>query len=170
MKVITSSKKGIFLGSVGKHFLWICLAFFTPVFLEARLMQYISLPKQRDRADLVVIAKPISVRETGEQSTLPNIWTQLPNGEKKTYMALGIETKFEILVALKGDDKLKYFVLHHFRRPGSETVEINGPGLVSFDPKARKQFLMFLKKESDGRYAAVYGQTDPNQSIMEIGR
>lgn len=162
-------KKNIVFGVSVKCLILTCLAFFTPVFLDARILQAMSLSEQRDKADLIVIAKPISVRETGKRSPLPNIWTQLPTGEKKAYMAVGIETKFEILVVLKGDDKLKYFVLHHFRRPKLVKIEINGPGLVSFDPKSRKQFLMFLKKESSGRYGAVYGQTDPDQSIVEIG-
>jgi len=40
--------------------------------------------------------------------------------------------------------------------------------LVSFKPGGKKQFLMFLQKEADGRYVAVTGQTDPQLSIIGI--
>jgi hypothetical protein len=35
-------------------------------------------------------------------------------------------------------------------------------------PEGKKQYLMFLQKEADGRYVAVSGQTDPLLSIVGI--
>jgi hypothetical protein len=42
---------------------------------------------------------------------------------------------------------------------------MNGPGFVFFDPSDQKysgDYLMFLIREPDGRYAPTGGQTDPN--------
>ena len=57
-------------------------------------------------------------------------------------------------------------VLHHFTLVKPSAAR--GPDLVSFEPKDKKRFLMFLQKEADGRYVAVSGQTDPQDAIMEI--
>ncbi len=44
------------------------------------------------------------------------------------------------------------------------------PELVAFDPDEKKQYLLFLKRESDGRYSAVVGQTDPADAVREVRR
>jgi len=46
---------------------------------------------------------------------------------------------------------------------------LNGPGLVSFDAgPVPKSYLMFLVRESDGRFAPVAQQTDPRTSVQEL--
>ena len=57
-------------------------------------------------------------------------------------------------------------VLHHYKEADGPTI--NGPGLVTFDPKDRKQYLMFLTRDRDGEYIAVSGQTDPDQSVEAL--
>jgi hypothetical protein len=37
----------------------------------------------------------------------------------------------------------------------------NGPNLATFDPGQHHRFLLFLRREADGRYCPVSGQTDP---------
>ena len=44
----------------------------------------------------------------------------------------------------------------------------NGPNLLSFDPTAHKQYLMFLVKAKDGAYTPVSGQTDANWSVEPL--
>lgn len=117
-------------------------------------------------AELVVIASPTAVRELPERSDLPSIAPAL--------RAIGMETTFEVSALLKGEirgtpgGKPKTLVLHHYRLPASAAPIPNGPGLVSFDPKERKQYLMFLKRDPDGRYQALSGQTDPDLSIEPL--
>jgi hypothetical protein len=81
-------------------------------------------------------------------------------------MGKGVETSFKVLTVLKGERDIKQLVLHHFALASAPASR--GPSLVSFKPEDKKQFLMFLQKEADGRYVAVSGQTDPDSSIIGI--
>jgi hypothetical protein len=117
-------------------------------------------------AELVVIATPTAVRDTPERTDLPYITP----GTR----AIGVETTFEVAVVFKGElrpaaaGKPQTLLLHHYRVPADTMAIPNGPGLVTFDPKSRKQYLMFLKREADGRYQALSGQTDPDMSIEPL--
>lgn len=135
--------------------------------LHARLKQSWNYDSLNEKATLVVIATPTKTAVTSELAPLPNIVTVHGDGTKEDVMGKGVETTFEVLTVLKGEHGTKTFVLHHFAldRPGAAA---NGPGLVSFAPKDQKRFLMFLQKEADGRYAAVSGQTDPDDAIKEL--
>jgi len=134
---------------------------------HARLKQFWSYDSLNDQATLVVIATPIKTAETSERAALPNIVTVHSDGTKENLMGKGVETSFQVLTVLKGERSTKTLVLHHFTLAKSG-VMMNGPDLVSFDPKDKKRFLMFLLKEADGRYIAVSGQTDPQDAIMEM--
>jgi hypothetical protein len=133
---------------------------------HARLMQAWSCDTLNDKATLVVIATPTSVVETSELAALPNITTVYTNGTHEAVMGNGVETSFKVLTVLKGERDIKQLVLHHFALASAPANR--GPSLVSFKPDDNKQFLMFLQKEPDGRYVAVYGQTDPQVSIAGI--
>jgi hypothetical protein len=133
---------------------------------HGRLVQALDYDTQNDKATLVVIATPTEVTETSELAALPNIQTVYNDGRKEDVMGKGVETRFQILTVLKGERSTKTLVLHHFRLV--EPLADGGPDLVSFEPKDKKRFLMFLQKEADGRYVAVCGQTDPAFSIREI--
>ena len=106
-----------------------------------------------DKADLVVIAKPSSTSDTKERSKLPGVGDVIP--------LIGINTEFETRVVLKGDKKVRKFVLHHYKLAEPEVPIVNSPDLAAFDLKSRKSFLLFLIKEADGRYAPASGQVDP---------
>jgi hypothetical protein len=113
------------------------------------------------KADLIVIAKPISTAATTERTML------MPD----RFHVIGINTYFETRVVFKGDKKVKIFVLHHYKLdPDIEKlVIINGPSLVDIDLGKPRAFLLFLTKETDGRYAPVSGQTDPwGLSVIEL--
>jgi hypothetical protein len=45
---------------------------------------------------------------------------------------------------------------------------LDGPGLISFEPNSHKQYLMFLQRDTDGRYVAVTGQEDPIDSVKQL--
>jgi hypothetical protein len=113
-----------------------------------------------DKADLIVIGKPISTEGTRERTVLTDI--------SPPARVVGLSTAFEVRLVLKGDRKLKRFVLHHYKLEHEEPMS-NGPALVMFDPNQSGAFLLFLVKEPDGRYAPVTGQTDPGYyCIIEL--
>jgi hypothetical protein len=66
--------------------------------------------------------------------------------------------------------KLKSFVLLHLREAEPMTMSANGPSLVSFNPADKKRYLMFLKREADGRFSSLCGQTDPAGAIKDLGK
>ncbi|HVU28055.1 MAG TPA: hypothetical protein VHG71_10020 [Verrucomicrobiae bacterium] len=136
----------------------------TTAFLaQARLMRTWSYQDLFDQADIVVIAKPTGTQDTGEQATLPNIAPDVH--------VIGLSTDFDISVVVKGDKTLKKLILHHYRLENPKELMMNGPNLASFNPKAYTRFLLFLHRESDGRYSPVSGQTDPTLfSVVKLDR
>jgi len=124
--------------------------------------------KLTQEADLIVIATPTSGHDTAERTTFPNIVRTDTNNVRSAIPAIGVETTFTILAVLKGSSGTNALVFHHLREAGPAT-SINGPALVAFDPKEGKRFLLFLKRETDGRYAPLTGQTDPAGGVKDLG-
>ena len=82
---------------------------------------------------------------------------------------IGIETKFKIAAVLKGKKGLKDLALHHYREAELRSG-FNPPNLVSFSPDKKGDFLLFLVREADGRFAPTSGQTDPAlYSVQKLG-
>jgi len=127
-------------------------------------MQVWTYDMLNDKAALVVIATPTKVVETSELMVFPNITTVYPNGQQRPVKGKGVETTFKVLTVLKGEPDIKQLILHHYS-PAS-TPAGGEPMLVSFKAEGKKQYLMFLRKEADGRYVAVSGQTDPQFSFI----
>lgn len=135
----------------------------------ARLHEYWPYDRLTKEADVIVIATPISVRDISERTTLPNIVRTDTNNVRSAIPAIGVETIFATLSVLKGDVSTNSFVFHHLREAEKPGAQFNPPGLVAFDPKEKKRFLLFLKRESDGRYAPLTGQTDPDGGVRDLG-
>ena len=153
-----------------KTFLTIFALILLSTTVFARLHEHWPYDRLTKEADAIVIATPVSVRDTAERTTLPNIVRTDTNNVRSTIPAIGVETTFTLLSVLKGEAGTNLFVFHHLReaeKPGAR--QHNGPGLVTFDPKEKKRFLLFLKRESDGRYAPLTGQTDPDGSVRDLG-
>src|SRR5438093_6735127 len=75
----------------------------------------------------------------------------------------------EFTIELQGKNtSTNTFVFHHLRELENKP-SFNRPGLVTFDAKDKKRFLLFLKRESDGRYAPLTGQTDPDAGVKDLG-
>jgi hypothetical protein len=134
---------------------------------SARPVLQLSYADMTDKADLVVIATPQSTQVLEERVNLFN-----------TDMT-GVETVFSNIVVLKesnakslkaeqAEPTAPTLVLHHYRLTDDTKPIVNGPGLVSFDPQAKHQYLMFLKKTEDGRFEPVSGQLDPYFSIEQL--
>ena len=122
-------------------------------------------------ADIVVIAVPVSTRDRKETMPLPGARQVVAKGKGAPVVGQRMETVFRVVVTLKGkpvDAKgraVTRFPLHHYAVSGPI---LDGPTLVTFDLRAKKQYLMFLKAGEDGQYVAVSGQTDPWFSVEEL--
>ena len=122
----------------------------------------------------MVIATPLTkTADTDERTFFENISQRDTDGKQTGVPAIGVETGFGVSAVLKGDRATKQFTLHHYREPVVEgVISIDGPNTVSFDPsdlRRRRNILLFLVKEQDGRYAPYGGQTDPGlQAITEL--
>ena len=152
-------------------FLVLCLA---PA-AHARIMREMTYQERFDKSDLIVIAHPATkTTDTKERTFFPDIATVNPDRTKTKDPAIGVETVFDILAVLKGTNPGKQFVLHHYREPNappSAAIVMGGPQTVSFNhPDSGRAVLLFLVKESDGRYAPYGGQTDPGiTAIFGLG-
>ena len=107
------------------------------------------------RSDFVVIAEPLhNTRDTTERSTLAEI--------NPRTRVVGVETQFEAAWVLKGP-KRDHFTLHHYREPTRKLKEgaviIGRVPLVKFDSNKHVDYLLFLVREPDGRFAPTAGQT-----------
>jgi hypothetical protein len=127
----------------------------------ARIRQHWSEQQLVDKSDLIVMAKAVEVRDTGIKTTVPNI----ARGTEPV-AAVEMETTFEVSSVLKGKLETARFTFHHLREVKAEPSR-GAAELVAFDPNEKKQYLLFLSREDDGRYSAVVGQTDPAEAVRE---
>jgi hypothetical protein len=118
------------------------------------------------KSDLVVIATATATSDTSEHIDLPGFV-----GEHVT----GVDTTFAVSAVLKGDNSQTNIVLHHYRTSDGTNISHvpNGPSFVSFAPAEKptlfaRAYILFLIRESDGRYAPVAGQTDPGLGVKEL--
>ena len=134
--------------------------------VTARGVRIWSYQELLDKSDLVVIAAPAATNDTKEHIDLPGF-----PGEHVS----GVETRFTVSAVLKGAQLMKDFVLHHYRTSDGMNIPHvpNGPSFVSFAPAekptlAPRAYILFLIRETDGRYAPVVGQTDPGLAVKEL--
>ncbi|HTB64512.1 MAG TPA: hypothetical protein VK737_13085 [Opitutales bacterium] len=126
--------------------------------------------KLKSQADLVVIATPLAVKELNESTVLPGIRQKGPDGKIMPVPAMGLEGSFQIETVLKGDWGMNRLVLYYLRQANPPPQPIpGGPMLVSFDPKKKIRYLMFLKLDKDGRFESITGLTDSGLGIKELG-
>ena len=122
-----------------------------------------------DKADLVVIATAVKTKDTTERKKLIDIdviHTTRPDLLQDE--VIGVETEFDTRVTLKGSKDVRKFLLHHYRLAVEEEGG-NGPNFVRIPSQRHGDFLMFLIREKDGRYAPVTGQFDPAVlSVLEL--
>lgn len=148
------------IARAAKLLVFALIAFGFDVFAaEARALYSTTFRELEKRCDFIAVAKPISTKDTDERTNLPPFSIAIP--------VVGVSTEFEVSIVVKGDTNLKKVVVHHYRA-GSNSMVYNGPILASFDPKGTNRFLIFLRREADGRYAP-YEQIDPAaSSFMEL--
>jgi hypothetical protein len=112
--------------------------------------------------DIIAVAKPVSTIDTDEQTNLPHISPDVH--------VIGLSSVFEVIFVLNGDTNLTKLVVHHYCLASQNQLQMmmNAPDLVSFNPKDSTRYLLFLRRESDGRYAP-FDQVDPAvTSILKL--
>lgn len=132
--------------------------------LVARFVRPWTYQEMFEKADLIVIAAWTSTRDTDERSTLQDV--------EPPVKVVGVISEFETKLILKGMKDIKKFQLHHYRFQNDDDARwANRPSLVIISGPTRDKdgleyrgggtFLLFLTKQSDGKYEPVTGQTDP---------
>jgi hypothetical protein len=100
-------------------FLSLLLVFSVAPSLRARFVRSWTDQEIFEKADLVVIARVVSIRNTGERSTLPDLTPPVK--------VTGVEADFETYLVLKGTKAITKFRLHYYATQEQFT---NGPWLV----------------------------------------
>jgi hypothetical protein len=105
--------------------------------LPARLMRPWSYKEMFEKAELVIIAKPLSSQDTNERRALEEL--DSPPGqpvEGDQVQAVGVNTKLAALLVLKGDRSITRLTLHHYRLKAPAGVAVvDGPSFVEFNSK-----------------------------------
>ena len=141
-----------------KTFLTVILALGLTLEVQGEVLRRRSYQQMSDKADLVVIAKPLESKDTSERLLI------------RGYInAVGVETDLEIRAVFKGDSKLRKVVLHYYRLPSDHPTMIGGPSFVYFEDKKPDLFLLFLERNADGRYSPVFGQeTAMGSAVVQL--
>jgi hypothetical protein len=119
-----------------------------------------------ENSTLVVVVKPVSERDATatDRAAAPS---------RRSYLT-GVITSFKVLTVVKGEYKQKDLEILHFRIKDDSSMPGNGPKLVSFIKNrgrgehhvgGRDDYMLFLKKDKDGRLGFVSGQFDPLLSV-----
>ncbi len=127
--------------------------------ISARLISAWSYQELFNKSDFVVIANLVSrTHDSNERTTLRKIQEKV----------IGVETQFQTQVVLKGA-KRAHFILHHYRSVPSKVAVVNGPSFISFDPQhSTRAYILFLRRERDGRFAPTGGQIDLVILVQEM--
>jgi hypothetical protein len=169
-----------------KQRVWVIIATFlflatVPGLCSARLIDNWPYARLYKEADMVVIGVARSNRDATE-SFIDERWP---------LKFVGQNTTFGVLQVLKGNRDTKKVVVLHFKfgkfHEKATKIEkkyrdiVDAPSFVSFATKPIKvtiaeeelanhkcEYLLFLKKRSDGRFEPVSGRIDPNLSIREM--
>ena len=126
----------------------------------ARPVHLWSAGELAQKADLVIVATALSTRDTpgfAQKDSKADTWVP-------------VETLFQVAAVLKGELKSRTATLPHYCYfgPEAEVAVIDGPSFVRFNPAARRQYLLFLKRAEDGALEPVSGQYDPDQSLKVL--
>jgi hypothetical protein len=135
---------------------------------EARLRDSWPSAKLAEKADVIVVAKLVSIKDA-KKSDPP------PKGRYQDKL-VGVDSTFRVLAVLKGKHEGQQLTLFHFRWEWNKVAAfqipdiIDGPNLIAFDPMKDKEVrvLLYLKKRPDGRYECVSGQEDPDLSVARL--
>lgn len=143
-------------------FVLVCL-FVASIPSHARKVRAWTYEDLAQEADLIVIATTKSVRDLKKETAFPNLFLK-----DKPVPAMAMEVTLDVLSVLKGKTDGGTITLSYLR-PASLRLMEDGPQLIIFNPELKVRYLMYLKREPDGRYSAITGQTDPALAVKDLG-
>ena len=123
---------------------------------HARAVQPLSNAELMAASDLVVVGRPIKVKDLDETNSLGFSSTKLFQSRFR-----GVETTFKVSEILKGTPASDQIVLHHYRFETGWGSPPNGPTLMEFSPGDTNEYLLYLINDGTNRYAPTSGQIDP---------
>jgi len=124
---------------------------------DARLIYLQPIRELEKEMDVIAVAKPVSTKDTDERTNF--LYFNRP-------AIVGLSSEFQVLFILKGDANLKKLVVHHYRlAETNRPIFFDGPTFISLDTTNEPRYLLFLKREPDGRYAP-FDQIDPSVTSM----
>jgi len=149
---------------------WACIAllvtscFFIIVEARAEVAPNWTYSQLLEKSDVVVIARYVATEKTGKES----LYKTVPQYE--------VCSTFEILGRVKGETRNQIRVCHYLT---SKDVRFSdGPYLVDFhEPKLQagkaqavggSSFMLFLKKNAEGRFTFTSGPLQPGQSAQAL--
>lgn len=146
---------------------------------SARLIESWPYEKLFKNADLVVLATAVSSEKCSDEFT-DHPWP---------LEFVGVNTVMDVKHILKGKIDGKNITVLHFKfgeprkgkKPEDAKIIFDGPLFVAFRTKPvtikvdgenvripKPEYMLFLKKLKDGRYEAVSGKIDPQNSVREL--
>lgn len=139
-----------------------------PSTTNAQLLDIVSYQGEFDKSDVVVIARADSTQKTAEAINLSSFATYGYTAHETQVPASGFETTCIIEAVLKGDETLKDINVRGVDRPPHIQVHyyiVNGYESAE-TLKQDDKYLMFLKREEDGRYAPASGKALPRVTAI----
>ena len=126
---------------------------------NARLVRIWQPGELVQKADLIVIA---TVRASGNEK-------DYDYKSAKPASAVPVDTQFDVEAVLKGPLIGKMLTVRHERYADAKmnVFIVDGPDYVTFNPKKKNQYLLYLAKVGD-HYEPLTGQYDPDQSFSQI--
>ena len=125
---------------------------------QARLIRPWSEAELLQASDLVVVGRPVKVKDLDEMDSLG--WPQYGSYHPRFR---GVETTFKVSGVRKGTPLTDQIVLHHYRFEHENPP--NGPTFISFTPNSTNEYVLYLKNDGTNRYTPVAGQIDAGLSI-----
>jgi|GEM_PF-2353244 len=127
-----------------------------------RTVRIWSAAELQNASDLVVIGRPVATTDLEESNSLG--WASTPSFHPEFR---GVETTFKVSNVIKGMPANDRIVLHHYRYDEKWGSPPNGPTLITFDPGATNDYILYLVRESPDRYAPAAGQMDSALSMAQ---
>jgi len=131
---------------------------------SAQLSYAWTFDELRSKSDLIVIAERSATHDTGVKATLTEYQPPFPVVE--------LNTSFRALTVLKGALHQPTVVLRHCRTDADHLSQsvVNGPHALNFTDEQTTVYLLFLKREADGRYSPTSGQVVPDEAVIGLPR
>jgi hypothetical protein len=153
-----------------RNCLWLVLVFGLVNSASARVSRLWTYKDLTEESDLIVIATPVEVADSGVKTTIPDVvrgTDPIP--------AIQMAASFEVLAVLKGETNSHEpgnakVIVSYLRKESVEPPGRGEPRLLSFNPQDKNRYLLFLKHDGDGRYSLIVGQTDPADAVRDLGR